>query len=294
MRKITTAKILITITILALMASIFLAASQNKKLGGFATVFGFDKKTRILIVPGHEPNAGGADEFKKIKERDLNLQLSIELKNDLSANPDIEVVLARDQNGWNPDLDNYVETSSSTIMSWVADMKSKMFEKVDAGTFTLINPGMKHNDATSSAVLYLYGINKWIDENNFDLVLHVHFNSNPKINGKPNFSGYCIYVPEKQYTNAPASRIFADYLNEEISKIENKSTMPQEKSTIIEDQQLIAIGDYDTLKIPVAVVEYAYMYESKMLSSSTRNIFIKDAASSTAVAIENYIENEKF
>ena len=214
------------------------------------------------------------------------------IKDGLSTNPDIEVILARDENGWNSDLENYVMTSSSTIMSWVLDMKDKMMSKVSAGKMKLINPNMKHNDAASNAVLYLYGTNKWITENNIDLVLHVHFNSNPKINGKPNYHGYCMYVPERQYSNSSSSKIFANYLNDEISKIQKPSNMPQEKDTIIEDQALIAIGNYDTLKIPSVVIEYAYMYESMMLSSSTRNNFIKTAASSTATAINNYVINE--
>ena len=251
-----------------------------------------EKKIKILLVPGHEPNAGGADEFKAIKERNLNLQLSEILKNDLSNNPDIEVITARDINGWNPDLKNYVETNKTEIMDWVFIMKKIMLEKINNGEIKLVNPGMKHNVATSSAVLYLYGTNKWIEENNIDLVLHIHFNSNPKINGKPNFSGYCIYIPEKQYSNASSSRIFANYLNEGISKIQTPSTMPQEKDLIIEDQALIATGNYNTLKIPSAVIEYAYMYEKIMTTTTTRNAFIEKAASSTATAILKYIKEE--
>lgn len=250
------------------------------------------KKVKILLVPGHEPNAGGADEFKAIKERNLNLQLSEILKNDLSNNSDIEVITARDTNGWNSDLKNYIETNKTEIMDWVASMKKIMLGKVNSGEMKLTNPGMKHNVATSNAVLYLYGTNKWIEENNIDLVLHIHFNSNPKINGKPNFSGYCLYIPDKQYDNSSSSRVFANYLNEEISKIQTPSTMLQEKDLIIEDQALIATGNYNTLKIPSVLVEYAYMYEKMMTSTSTRNAFIEKAASSTATAILKYIEEE--
>jgi hypothetical protein len=199
--------------------------------------------------------------------------------------------LARDNNGWNKDLKNYVETSSSSIMSWVADMKQIMLDKINAGEMTLTNPGMKHNVAASNAVLYLYGTNKWIAENDIDLVLHVHFNNNPKWNGKPNYNGYCMYIPDRQYENASSSKIFSGYLNDEISKIIKASNMPQEKDTVIESQQLIATGNFNTLKIPSVVIEYAYIYEPMMLGSSTRNIFIEKAASSTAVAIQNYINN---
>jgi N-acetylmuramoyl-L-alanine amidase len=293
MNKNNTAKILISISILSFGISAFIVFSQMTDIKNmFATLLYSEQKIKILIVPGHEPNAGGADEFKKIKERDLNLQLSILLKDSLSKNTNIEAIMARDENGWNTDLENYVMTNSITIMNWVADMKAKMLAKVDTGEVKLLDPNMKHNPATSSAVLYLYGTNKWIEKNNIDLVLHVHFNNNPKINGKPNFSGYCMYIPEKQYSNSSSSRIFANYINQEISKIEKPSDMKQEKDLIIEDQQLIATGVYNTLKIPSVAIEYAYIYEPMMLSSSTRNIYIEKAASSTATAINNYIVNE--
>ena len=290
-----TAKILISISVIAISISAFIALSQTTKPGNISAIFSStlhnNKKIRVLIVPGHEPNDGGAD-YKGIYERDLNLQLSIELENDLSKNPNIEVMMVRDENGWNSNLENFVTTSSSSIMSWVADMKNKMMAEANAGKFKIIIPGMQPNDATSEAVLYLYGTNKWAEENNIDLIFNVHFNNNPKINGKPNYSGYCIYVPDSQFGNASSSLIFANYLNNEISKIENKSNMPQEKTTIIPDQELAAMGSYGTLNIPTALVEYSYIYEQKMLSSSTRNAFIEKAASSTATAISDYVENE--
>jgi len=248
-------------------------------------------KIKILIVPGHEPDAGGA-EYKGVKERDLNVQLSRIIADKLASSTNLEVILARDENGWNKDLQAYVETNGAHIMDWVKDMKERMLGKVDAGEIDLINQDMKHNEATSNAVLYLYGTNKWIEKNNIDLVLHVHFNNNPKINGRPNYKGYAMYVPEKQYGNASSSRIFANYLFGEIDKIQFKSNMPQEKDTIIEDQELIATGNYNTLKIPSVVVEYAYIYEPMIVSKMRRDKFITKAASSTVAAIENYISEQ--
>ena len=99
-----------------------------------------------------------------------------------------------------------------------------------------------------------------------------------------------MYVTEKQFSNSSSSLIFANYLNNEISKIHKKSNMPQEKDLIIETQELIAVGSYDTLKIPSVVVEYAYIYEPMMVSSTSRNNFIKTAASAPAIAIEKYIQ----
>ena len=287
MKKHLLATILISITAVSIICSICLAFYQTKASGLISNLM--DKKIRILIVPGHEPKDGGAD-YKGIYERNLNFQLSDVLANDLSQNKNIEVTVARDTSDWNPVIKNYVINSSSTIMKWVSIMKAKMVAQVNAGQIKLLNSGMIHNDASSNAVLFLFGINKWADENKMDIVLNVHFNNNPKINGKPNYRGYTIYIPEKQYGNASTSKILANDISNEISKIEKPSNMPQEKGTITEDQELIAIGAYNTLKAPVAVVEYAYIYEPIMASSGTRNIFMEKAASSTATAINNFIE----
>lgn len=294
MREKTTVKILISTSIIALGISAILAVSQISKIENFSSVFSalnHNKKIRVLIVPGHEPNAGGTN-YKNIYERDLNLQLSEIIKNDLSANPNIEVFLARDNNGWNTDLQNYITASSTAIMNWVVNMKKEMLSKIKLGEIKTVDLDRKYTEANYRATLYLYGTNKWANENNIDLVLNVHFNNNKMYLGSTKYGGYCMYIPDSQYGNASSSRILANYLSNEISKIENKSNIFQEKDTIIEDQQLIAIGNYDTLKIPSVVIEYAYIFEPMMLSSSTRNNFLKNAASSTATAIQNYIKNE--
>ncbi|MFA6340869.1 MAG: N-acetylmuramoyl-L-alanine amidase [Candidatus Paceibacterota bacterium] len=283
-----TKKILISISVVSLCLSALIAIAERAKTDNVFT-FG-PKKIKLLIVPGHEPDAGGAL-YGNIKERDLDLALSLMLKDKLASHDDVEVTLARNENGWNKDLEEYVLNNETEIMDWVALMKEKMFAKVDAGEMKIIDPDMKHNEATSNAVLFLYGTNKWIEEKDIDMVLHVHFNNNPKYKGKPNYRGYCMYIPEHQYGNFASSRIFASYLNEEMFKIEKKSDMPQERDIIIEDQELIATGNYDTLKIPSVALEYAYIYEPVMTSSSTRNAFMEKAASSTAEAIRRYINN---
>ncbi len=286
MKQISVRKILIWTTLISLIISVFVLVSQAIEPSIFST-----KKIKILIVPGHEPNAGGADEFKAIKERDLNLQLSIELKKYLEKDNNIEVTLARDENGWNKELETYVKTNETEIMNWVSELKQKMLAKVDAGEVEIIDPNLKHNEAATNAVLFLYGTNKWIKEKNIDVVLHIHFNNNPKYKGKPNYRGYAMYIPEKQFSNSSSSKIFSNYLNEEIEKIQKKSNMPQEKDTIIESQELIAVGSYGTLNIPSVVIEYAYIYEPIMLASSTRTSFINKAASSTGIAIEKYVND---
>jgi len=259
-------KILIYISVISICVSVIIAISHTIKTGNISATQLFAEqshKIKILIVPGHEPNDGGAI-YKGVKERDLNVQLARIVNDRLSQDPNLEVIMARDENGWNKDLQTYVESNSIQIINWEKKMKDQMLGKVSTGEIDLIDTDLVHNDASSNAVLYLYGTNKWIDENNIDLVLHIHFNNNPKINGRPNYRGYAMYIPERQYSNSSSSKVFANYLFDEIDKIQWKSNMPQEKDTIIEDQNLIAIGEYNTLKIPSVVVEYAYIYEPVM------------------------------
>ncbi len=78
-----------------------------------------------MIVPGHEPELGGAI-YKGLKERDLNLLLSEKIRKILGKNKKFEIIVSRDTNGWNPILENYVNTNNAEILSWVNDKKKVM------------------------------------------------------------------------------------------------------------------------------------------------------------------------
>jgi len=56
------------------------------------------KKIKILIVPGHEPNDGGAT-YKDLKERDLTIVMAEKLATKLTSNARYEVTLASDKSG---------------------------------------------------------------------------------------------------------------------------------------------------------------------------------------------------
>ncbi len=247
-------------------------------------------KIKILIVAGHEPNEGGTV-YKNLKERDLNLQLADELKNKLSQNQRFQVVMARDDFGWNPDLENYVNNNELEIMSWVSDMKNQMSQLVNNGQIKLINPEVYHAKAATSAALFLYGINKWASDNKFDITIHIHFNDNPKYKGKPTYKGFAIYVPESQYSNSTSSKVLAQNLFDEIFKIQYTSTMPGEDLGIVPEQDLIAIGRYNTSDTLSVLIEYAYIYEKFMQDKTRRDLFINKAASSTAKAINDFFES---
>ena len=245
------------------------------------------EKIKILIVAGHEPDFGGA-EYKNLKERDLNLILSEKIKKILEKNNKFEIIVTRDINGWNPELENYINNNKEKIQSWINDAKEKMSNLVDNGKITVVNAKMGHSIAPQNSAIFLYGINKWAGENKVDITIHIHFNDNPKYKGKPNYEGFSIYVPEKQYSNSTSSKILAKSLMDEISKIQKVSTMPEENNGIIEDQELIALGRYNTSDSLSILTEYAYIYENFMQSTTTRNIFIDESANSTAQAVENF------
>jgi len=247
-------------------------------------------KIKILIVPGHESDFGGA-EYKNLLERDLNLALALKLKTSLASNQKFEVIMERDSNGLNKDIENYILKNEDSILKWVGEKKQDMLSLVGEGKVSLVNVPVYHANAPSRAVVLLYGINKWAGENKIDIILHIHFNDNPKYKGKPNYEGFSIYVPESQYSNSTSSQVLAKDLFSEISKIKNVSTMPQENGGVIEDQDLIAVGSYNTSDSLSVLVEYAYIYESFMQKESLRNFFINNAASSTANALFNFFNS---
>lgn len=249
-----------------------------------------DEKIKILIVAGHEPNYGGA-EYGTLKERDLNLQLAEALKKDLENNKKFEIIMARDNAGWHPELKNYVLNNTLDIINWSNSMKKEMANLVRQGRVTVVNPEMGHMNAPMSSVVFLYGINKWSSLNKVDIAIHIHFNDNPKRNGKPNYEGFSIYVPEKQYSNSVSSKVLANDLMDEISKVQEVSTLPEESMGVIEDQELIALGSYNTSDSLSVLVEYGYIYENSMQNKISRDIYINNAANATAKAILNFFES---
>jgi N-acetylmuramoyl-L-alanine amidase len=249
-----------------------------------------NEKIKILIVAGHEPNFGGS-EYKNLKERDLNLILSEKIKTILEKNKKFEIITTRNTNGWNPEIDNYINNNKENILYWIKNAKEEMLSLVNNGKITVVNAKMGHSIAPLNSAISLYGINKWAGENKVDIAIHLHFNDNPKYRGKPNYEGFSIYVPEKQYSNSSSSKILAKYLMDEILKIQKVSTMVEESTGIIEDQELIALGSYNTSDSLSVLVEYAYIYEDFMQNTISRNDFIDKSASSTAKAIENFFES---
>lgn len=219
-----------------------------------------DEKIKILLVPGHEPDYGGTV-YRGLNEREVVVNLAGKLKKILEQNGNYEVLVARDNESFAPYLQEYFE-DREPVDAWRAYKERETATEIEEGIFEDIS-GISHNKTSDEAAHHLYAINKWVNENNVDVVLHLHVNDdvrkNRKIPGK--HSGFALYVPEKQYQNTTSSKILAASLKQSLIKSFSPSTLKIEENVIIESQKLIALGRYNTLDVTAVLIEYGYIYD---------------------------------
>ena len=250
------------------------------------------EKIKVLIAPGHDNDSWGAG-FTGIKEADLNLEAGERLFNYLKQDFRFEVFITRDKNGYVSNFEKYFKEESSLILEFRNFWQNLFRTAIWTG---LVEPKEKeyHGTASDEASLKLYGINKWANENNIDIVLHLHFNDYPgrRFNKEGIYSGFSIYVPEKQLPNSRASLAIAGPVSAQLNKYFSSSDLPQEKATIIEDQELIATGSNASLSSASLVIEYGYIYQKEFISPSLRPLVLKELAFQTYSGIKKYFEPE--
>lgn len=242
------------------------------------------EKVRILIMPGHEPNYGGT-ELGLLKERDIAVLISDDLAKHLRTNPRFEVTVARDTAEWHTKLQDYFENEWKDIQKFVKEKKRKMQKLMRTGDIENRDFEVAHNTAATDVALRLYGINKWASEEGYDLVVHPHLNDNP---GASNHSGFAVYVPDRQFGNAAVSRPVGVAIANELNNFNASSTLPIENYAVVEDQDLIALGSYNTADFAVVLIEYAYIYESKIKNDASREVVLDDFAYQTYRGIQNF------
>lgn len=245
-------------------------------------------KVNLLIVPGHEPNFGGA-EFGKIKERDMAVDLSSYLNEFLKNNSHYNVIITRDKQNWNPTIANYFATNWNSIIAFVANQKSQMQSLMNVGLVKTIS-GAYHSTAQQDVALRLYGVNKWANENNIDIEIHIHFNDFPRRRAylPGEYSGMTIYVPESQYSNSTTTRAIASSVLSRLSRYNAVSDMPKENAGVVEDQDLIAIGSNNNADAASMLVEYGYIYEPQFQDPAIRDMTLKDLAYQTYLGLEDF------
>jgi len=247
-------------------------------------------KIRILLVPGHEPTYGGA-EFGSLKERNLTVELANDLQQILANNEKYEVFVTRSSTAWSPEFANYFQNSLQDIKDWV---KAYQKESVNLLSVNSANgkPRVYHNSAPENIAYRLYGITKWSNENNIDIVLHIHFNDYP---GHPHgvagkYSGFTIYVPEKNFLNSTTTQAIAQTVFKRLAKYNPVSDLLGESDGITFEPDLIAIGAYNTADAASMLVEYGYIYEPQFTDTAVRDLAMKDLAFQTYLGLQDFFD----
>lgn len=250
-----------------------------------------DGKIRILIAAGHEPGYGGAV-YQGVYEREIVSEIAAELANELEKNPNYEVIVTRNNAKWNSSLSKYFDKEEKKIQSFIKKQKKafqKLVKKGDIETSSR-SEQVDHTNVTEDVALRLYGINKWANENDIDLVVNLHINDAPDHgpDTPSKYNGYAVYVPDSAYGNSKTSKELGRAIAERLSDLSEVSTLPGESRGVIEDQELIAMGAYGTLNVPSVLVEYGYISEPRFTLPEYRRTVTKDAAYQTYLALQDF------
>ncbi len=246
-------------------------------------------KIRIFIMPGHEPDFGGT-EYRNIKERELNVIIANNLAEFFKEDSRYEVVVGRNNDSWLPELETYFNENMEEIKKWREGQVSAMKDLVDEGEFELHSDPVPHQKAPDNVALRLYGINKWVGENNFDMALHLHINDygGRRRNSPGQFTGYTIYVPDSQYSNSGAAKEIARAVGDRLSTLIGVSDAKREREGIVESQNLVALGRYNTADTPSLLIEYGYIYEPQFQDEVVRAQILREYAFQTYLGVKDF------
>lgn len=248
-----------------------------------------NRLVNILIVPGHDDEHWGT-EFQGVKEVLLNRIVAQKLYDYLSKEEGINPVLASDESGYNPIFESYFRREEDKIEKFIKESKKTFSKKIDEEEFAQVEKNF-HNTAPDDVIYRLYGINRWVNDQNFDLVIHVHFNDyrGRKWNRAGTYDGFSIYTPGKLFSNYDVSRKLADAVFVELKKIRPISNLEEEEEGVIEDHELIAVGANESLDAGSILIEYGYIYESFLIDPATRDTALDYFAYATYVGIKKLL-----
>ena len=245
---------------------------------------------RILIVPGHDTENRGAY-FEDVWEADMNVAVGNILHSLFSVDPRFESTLLRDKNGYHKSFLTYKESHASEIQEEVSEKKAEMQYLVKQGRVTS-HQTIHHNTALPEIAQMLYAINIYANEHEYDIVLHLHFNDYPGSVGEYKHSGFSVYIPESQYSNASASKELGMSIASQLETQFPHSSHPLETGGVVETQELIAVGAFNTLNSAVALIEYGYIYENQFQLEDVRDIVFMELATHTYHGVKNFFEQD--
>ena len=252
-------------------------------------------KVKILIVPGHEPDYGGAEykdpAYGLVLERDLTVELGQDLQGFLQADDHYQAFITRDTQAWSPAFADYFKNDWSGIVTWMNDARRDMAYLISIGSTTKPVEHVYHNNVPDNVAIRLYGITKWANENGIDITVHIHFNDYPGHGSGPgDHSGFAIYVPEPAYANSTTTGVIAQTVFKRLAKYNPVSDLPGESTGIVEEPDLIAIGANNTADAASMLIEYSYIYEPQVVNPAVRHAFLKELAYETYLGLQDFFE----
>ncbi len=162
------------------------------------------------------------------------------------------------------------------------------------GAVTSLDTQVYHNTAPSDVATRLYGVNKWASENGVGLTIHLHINDYAGHGGRAGrYTGYVVYVPDPQYSNATSSAAVARAIAKRLDTTHATSTMPSEAAGVVPDQDLIAVGSNNSADSAAVLIEYGYMYEPQFITPALRAKAVSDYAEETYQGIEDFFATSR-
>lgn len=249
-----------------------------------------DEPLKVLIVPGHDADSWGAD-YRGIREADLTVEIGKELRALFAADPAFEVSITRENGMFTQEFASYFEEERSLIGEF-RDYVRTVFRDALRRKMVVPKTDNYHGVASGADAQKLYGVNKWANENDVDVVLHLHFNdyARRRLDQPGRYSGFSIYVPESQLPNARASRAVAEAVAAALKTAAAPSNYPQERGVIVEDQELIAVGSNASLDAAALVIEYGYIYEPQFIDTARRHSTMRELALRTYEGVRDFAE----
>ncbi len=249
-----------------------------------------NSKVKILIVPGHDNEYSGTS-FAGLREADVTVAIGADLAALFEKDPHFQVTVSRDSSGYSPVLLDYLASHKADILAFEKNQQTLMSQYMKEGKI-VENVAVEHHTAPSTVAFRLWGINKWANNNNIDLVIHLHINdyAGRRAGKSGPYKGFVIYTPEFQFSNAKASNDIADYVKSMLAAHYPISNLPAESAGIVPDQELIAIGSNNSLNPASMLIEYGYIYEPGIQNPQTRQATISTFAQDTYQGVKNFFE----
>ncbi|MBI3020000.1 MAG: N-acetylmuramoyl-L-alanine amidase [Parcubacteria group bacterium] len=246
------------------------------------------RRLKVLIVPGHD-NIDGGTSYKGKFEAAYTARIGKYLFEYLQKNPNIDVLTVRNESGYTKEFADYFLREKSEIASFI-DRSRGYFKQLSASNAVQkAPPPMAHIRANGRITNILYGINRWANDNDVDIVLHLHLNDTPRKSQGVVYDGYSMYIPDPSFPNYLPSRKIAEALSENFGRYWAASNLHLEKDTIIEDSDLIAVGSYGSLRSASILLEYGYIYEPRFQTE----VMLKEAAFRTYQGLLSYFGDSK-